>query len=141
MSVVRDGVHAYLVTRGCAPHVVRAGLVGLLERWRGIVTEIESGRDGALDAWLDDMDLRDILAGALAAADPDERQAAAMRLDDADERFRLVTVPCPCVWGTELAIGNAWRPTWQWWYFRRPTLPGPQLRTELERKGLLASLH
>lgn len=141
MNTVRDGVHAYLVTRGCAPHVVRAGLVGLLERWRGVVAGIESGRDGPLEAWRDDMDLRDLLAGALAAAEPDEKQAAAMRLDDADERFRLVTIPCGCIRGTELAIANGWRPTWQWWYFRRPTLPGPVLRAELDREGLLAALH
>ncbi|MCU0618918.1 MAG: hypothetical protein MUF21_10290 [Gemmatimonadaceae bacterium] len=139
MSSVRDAVHSYLVTRGCAPHVVRAGLVGLLERWRGVVAGIEAGRDGTLDEWLDDMDLRDILAGALAAADLHERQAASMRLDDADQRFLLVTVPSPCTWGPDVAATNGWRPSWQWWYFRRPTLPGPELRADLERSGLLAT--
>ena len=137
MTLVRDAVHSYLVTRGCAPHVVRAGLVGLLERWRDVVEGIEQGRDGTLDEWRDDMDLRAILAGALAAADPRERQAAALRLDDADERFRLVTLACPCVWGAEIAATNGWRAAWQWWYFRRPTLPGSALRGEMPRAGLV----
>ncbi len=137
MTRPRDPVHAYLVTRGCAPHVVRAGLVGLLERWRAIVDEIETGRDGALDAWRDDMDLRDILAGALAASPPHERLAAAPRLDDADERFWRLTTPCHCTWGDAIAATNQWRPVWQWWYYRRPTLPGPALRAELDAEGLL----
>lgn len=137
MTLVRDAVHSYLVTRGCAPHVVRGGLVGLLERWRDVVEGIEQGRDGTLDEWRDDMDLRDLLAGALAAADLRERQAAALRLDDADERFRLVTLACPCVRGADVATAEGWRAAWQWWYFRRPTLPGPALRAELGAAGLL----
>jgi hypothetical protein len=137
MNRARDPVHAYLVTRGCPPHVVRAGLVGLLDRWRDVVDGIETGRDGALDGWRDDMDLRDLLAGALAASEPHERQAAAARLDDADERYRRVTTPCGCTWGDRVAVTNAWRPTWQWWYFRRPTLPGPRLRAELDAEGLM----
>jgi hypothetical protein len=83
------------------------------------------------------MDLRDILAGALAAAGPRERHAAAVRLDEADERFHQITEPCACLWGDEIALNNSWRPEWQWWYFRRPTVPGPMLREDLLVNGLL----
>jgi hypothetical protein len=80
MTTEHDPVHTYLISRGCAPLVVRRGLSGLLEHWATIVAAVERGRDASLDEWLNDMDLRDILAGALAAAGPRERRAAALRL-------------------------------------------------------------
>ncbi len=137
MTVEHDPVHTYLVSRGCAPLVVRRGLSGLLEQWTGIVGAAERGRDATLDEWLNDMDLRDILAGALAAAPPRDRRTAAGGLDTADQRFHSITVPCPCLWGEEIAHTNSWRPEWQWWYFRRPTNPGPTLRDELLVNGFL----
>jgi hypothetical protein len=137
VSATNDAVHTYLISRGCAPHVVRRGLSGLLEQWNGIVAAVERGTDESLDEWLNDMDLRDILAGALAAADSRERRSASIRLDDADERFSAVTVLCPCVWGDAIAETNSWRPEWQWWYFRRPAVPGPTLRDDLLVNGLL----
>lgn len=137
MTIDHDAVHTYLVTRGCSPLVVRRGLGGLLEQWSTIVTQAEAGRDMSLDEWLNDMDLRDILAGALAAAASRERRAASTRLDDADERFHAVTEPSPCLWGEGIAQTNAWRPEWQWWYFRRPTVPGPQLKEDLLVHGYM----
>jgi hypothetical protein len=132
-----DPVHTYLMSRGCSPTVVRRGLSGLLEKWNSVVAGVERGTDETLDEWLNDMDLRDILAGALAAADTRERHAASLRLDDSDERFLRVTSACPCVWGDEIAETNSWRAEWQWWYFRRPTEPGPTLRDELTTNRLM----
>jgi hypothetical protein len=139
MTVEHDAVHTYLISRGCAPLIVRRGLGGLLEQWASIVSAAERGRDMSLDEWLNDMDLRDILAGALAAASPRERRAAALRLDDADQRFRAITVPSGCLWGDEIAATNSWRAEWQWWYFRRPTIPGPMMREDLLVNGFLRS--
>jgi hypothetical protein len=130
MTTDPDAVQTYLNSRGCSQLVVRRGLSGLLEHWATIVAAVERGRDASLDEWLNDMDLRDILAGALAAAGPRERRAAAQR---------LVTEPCACLWGEEIAATNRWRPEWQWWYFRRPTVPGPTLREDLLVNGLLRS--
>lgn len=132
-----NAVQTYLISRGCSPHVVRNGLAGLLEQWAAIVMHAERGRDASLDEWLNDMDLRDILAGALAAANLRERGAAAGRLDDADQRFMTITEPSPSLWGDEIATNNGWRPEWQWWYFRRPLLPGPLLREDLLVNGIL----
>ena len=137
MTNEHDPVHTYLVSRGCAPLVVRRGLAGLLEHWASIVAAAERGRDASLDEWLNDMDLRDILAGALAAATPRERATAALRLAEADARFVAITRPSSCLWGTEIARTNSWRPEWQWWYFRSPTEPGPTLREDLLVNGLL----
>jgi hypothetical protein len=137
VTVDHDPVHTYLITRGCAPLVVRRGLSGLLEQWTGIVGAMERGRDGSLDEWLNDMDLRDILAGALAAAAPRDRRTASPHLDEADTRFHSLTVPSACLWGEEIAHTNAWRAEWQWWYFRRPTHPGPVLREDLLVNGFL----
>ena len=131
MSQTHDPVHSYLISRGCSPLIVRRGLSGLLEQWNRIIAEVERGRDESLDEWLNDMDLRDILAGALAVSDARERRAASIRLDDSDARFQSVTTPCPCIWGSEIAETNSWRSEWQWWYYRRPTLPGPTLREDL----------
>ena len=137
MTTEPDAVHTYLVTRGCSPLIVRRGLAGLLEQWAAIVAQAERGRDMSLDEWLNDMDLRDILAGALAATGSRERRAASLRLDDADTRFHAITEPSPCLWGEAIAQTNAWRPEWQWWYFRRPLLPGPLLKEDLLVNGLL----
>ncbi len=137
MTNSHDPVQTYLESRGCAPHVVRRGLVGLLDQWNGIVAALARGHDGSLDEWLNDMDLRDILAGALAAAGQRDRKDASLVLDDADERFHAQTRPCPCLWGEEIADTNSWRPEWQWWYFRRPAEPGPILREDLLVRGFL----
>ncbi|MDZ7632831.1 MAG: hypothetical protein U5K74_16200 [Gemmatimonadaceae bacterium] len=137
MTTEHDAVHTYLMSRGCSPIVVRRGLSGLLDQWTGIVASVERGRDASLDEWLNDMDLRDILAGALAAAQPAQRRAAALRLAEADARFLAVTEPSACLWGDEIAHTNSWRPEWQWWYFRRPTVPGPMLREDLLVHGYL----
>lgn len=137
MTTTHDPVHTYLVSRGCSPAVIRSGLSGLLDQWASIVAATERGRDLSLDEWLNDMDLRDILAGALAAAPPRDRRAAALRLDEADERFHAITEPSASLWGDEIARNNSWRPEWQWWYFRRPTVPGPTLREDLLVQGLL----
>jgi len=135
--IENDAVYAYLVSRGCTPSALRRGLSGLLERWASVVAATERGQDESLDEWLNDMDLRDILAGALAAAAPRERRSSATRLDDADARFHATTERCPCLWGEEIAQNNGWRPEWQWWYFRRPGMPGPQLREDLLVHGFL----
>jgi hypothetical protein len=137
MTTEPDAIHTYLISRGCSPLVIRRGLSGLLEQWSAIVASVERGTDASLDEWLNDMDLRDILAGALAASGQRDRRAAAVRLDEADERFHAVTEPCPCLWGDEIAENNSWRPEWQWWYFRRPTVPGPTLREDLLVHGFL----
>ena len=137
MASENDSVHSYLQSRGCSPHVVRRGLDGLLEQWTKIVTATERGRNVSLDEWLNDMDLRDILSGALAAATPHEKRAAAVRLDEGDERFHAVTDTSPCLWGEEIASNNGWRAEWQWWYFRRPGVPGPLMREDLLVNGFL----
>lgn len=137
MTAELDPVHTYLISRGCAPTVVRRGINGLLEHWTSIVAATERDRDASLDEWLNDMDRRDILAGALAAATPRERSTAAMRLAEADARFVAITEPSPCLWGDEIARTNSWRPEWQWWYFRSPLRPGPTLREDLLVHGLL----
>jgi hypothetical protein len=134
-----DPVHTYLISRGCSPTVVRRGLSGMLEQWNGIVASVERGSDMTLDEWLNDMDLRDILAGALASAETAERRAAAIRLDDSDERFHRVTTECPCVWGADIAETNSWRAEWQWWYFRRPVQPQEMLKAELVSHGLMVA--
>jgi hypothetical protein len=133
-----EPVRTYLISRGCAAHVIRKGLPGLVTQWGGIVDAVEAGNhDESLDEWLNDMDVRDIIAGALAAADEQDKRAAAAEVEGADVRFRVATVPCSCVWGDDVADTNSWRPEWQWWYFRRPAQLGEALREDLLVNGLI----
>ena len=130
-------VRHYLEARGCADFIVAGGLDGLLDRWDATAASVERGYDGLLDEYLNDMDLRDILAEALdAAALPDESPVR-QRVDAADARVRAATVACGPIWGPEVAESETMDPAIQWWYFVRPKNPRADLRAELQAEGLL----
>jgi hypothetical protein len=134
---VNEVVRRYLEARGCADFIVQGGILGLVDRWESIAADVEHGYDGAIDEYLNDMDIRDILEDALdVAALPDESPLR-RRVDVADGRVRASTVACGPVWGREVAETEAMDPAVQWWYFVRPREPGDVLRSELEAEGLL----
>jgi len=128
----RNPVQDYLRKRGCAEHVVRGGLAGLLERWERVVDEVAAGYPLGLDDYLNDMDGRELIAAVLQLAAPRERAAAAPRLAAADERLRGLVAAAPgCLWGAGAAKEHGWTPERQWWYFTSPLHPGAQLRRDL----------
>jgi hypothetical protein len=132
-----DGVRRYLEERGCDEMRIAAGLDGLVERWAEVVDAVQRGYDLTLDDYLDDMDGRDILVGALAAATEKEREAASVLVDHADQLFLAATRPCGPVWGPAVAEEDHHDPDRQWWYFRCPRYPGPMLEDELVADGLI----
>src|SRR5690242_6863167 len=86
-----DAVDRYLADRGVADHVRARGLRGMIDDWAGIAAAAER-YDLTLDDWINDLDLRDIIAGALSVASPGEQHRVREVLARADERFRAATV-------------------------------------------------
>ncbi|MGE3616351.1 MAG: hypothetical protein AB7L66_10810 [Gemmatimonadales bacterium] len=132
-----DRVRQYLRRRGCTPSVVKGGLDGLLSHWESLVAAVEDGYDLTFDDYLNDMDLRDILAGALEVAAADDRAAAERRIEKLDRRFHSLTVECGPIWGETAARENGHDSNDQWWYFRRPKRPAPDFEEELREAGLV----
>jgi len=132
-----DPVTSYLAERGVAERVVEGGLAGLDDRWESIVDQLDQGYDLTLDDWLNDMDLRDILAGALAVAPEAARAAVSAQVADADRRYLDGTLPTRApLWGEEIAEEEGHDAERQPWFFRMPKRPGPELAGELEDAGL-----
>jgi hypothetical protein len=130
-----DTVRDYLRLRGAASHVVAGGLEGLLESWERIVEQVEVGYPFTLDDYLNDLDTRDLLEGAIDRT-PDA-DAARARLTAADARLRSSLVPADeCLWGAGVADDEGWSRNTHWWYFSRPRNPGPDLARELGLRGV-----
>jgi hypothetical protein len=129
----QDAVRDYLRQRGCAEHVVRGGLAGLLERWERVVDEVAAGYPLGLDDYLNDMDGRELIDAVLQVAAPSERESAAGRLESADRRMQGLLAAAPgCLWGAAAAREHGWTPGRQWWYFMRPRRSGAGLRRDLD---------
>ncbi len=131
-----EGVRRYLKSRGVAADLIDGGLDAAVDRWDAIARSARD-YDFTLDDWLNDMDLRDIIEGALAVADEPERQAVLQRLLNADERLKKATVETGSIWGDAMADAASWDPSRTWWYFRRPANPGEMIKEDLDAAGLL----
>ena len=128
-----DPVREFLEERGSPEHMVAAGLEGLVDYWEVIVGDIEEGYALGLDDYLNDMDARELLEGAMAAAPLAQRAAVAARVKAADQRLRDIVVPAGrCLWGDDLAEEEGWSAEKNWWYYTRPREPGPSLADDLE---------
>jgi len=124
----------FLRARGCPEPVVNAGADGLVEEWDRVVTQVEQGYPLGLDDYLNDMDGRELIAAVMGAVVRALTPVQKRRLVAADERMRAAVQPLAhCLWGDRLAAANGWDPVRNWWYFSRPTRPGPDLAQELVR--------
>jgi len=130
-----DPVRAYLKSRGVSEDLVEGGLDGVIDRWDAISRSAKD-YDFTLDDWLNDMDLRDIINGAMKAAPDAERKDVTARLKKADERLRNATAETGSIWGSAMAGEAAPDPLKEWWYFRRPLNPGEMMKEDLESAGL-----
>jgi len=137
MMTQPDRIRQYLRRRGCAPSVVKGGLEGLLDHWDSLVQAVEEGYDLTFDDYLNDMELRDVLQGALEAAALEQRQAAEKKVIKLDQRFRDLTVECPPIVGERAARENGHDPSEHWWFFRRPKKPAPDFEEELREAGIV----
>ena len=132
-----DRVRQYLRRRGCPHGIVQGGLDGLMSHWESLVEAVDEGYDLTFEDYLNDMDLRDILGGALEVTTPDDRAAAEQVIEELDRRFLSLTVECSPIWGEKTARENEHDPAVQWWYFRRPKRPAPDFEEELREAGIV----
>ncbi len=133
--VREDPVREFLEARGCPEHIVEGGLDGLLEQWENAVDDVEETYPLGLDDYLDDMDGRELIEGAMEVAAPEVRRAVQKRLHKADERIKELLVPAGrCLWGSDMAEQHDWTPQKNWWYFMQPADPGPELKEDLEAR-------
>lgn len=133
----RDPVAEFFATRGVSEGVRRKGLRGLVANWLQIARSA-AHYNLTLDDWVNDLDLRDIIAGAMAVAPESERHALRDALERADEEFRaatLVSVQSPAHGATSRA--RAYDPVRQWWYFRYPAHPGASMSADLAAAGIV----
>jgi hypothetical protein len=132
-----DAVTRYLADRGVSAEVRRKGLRGVVGEWSNVASKA-ARYDLTLDDWLNDLDLRDIIAGALSVAAEGERAAVRGTLDRADEVFRAATLQSPTsLWGSAEGMGGALAPVRQWWYYRYPSRPGETMRADLLAAGIV----
>ena len=111
----------------------------MIDDWARLAASAER-YDLTLDDWINDLDLRDIIAGALAVASPSEQRRVGATLERADDRFRAATVECARPLGGA-AAGESDQPpdsSDAWWYRRAPARPGATMRDDLAAAGVHA---
>lgn len=131
-----DPIRDFLRRSGAPYPIIASGLRGLVTNWERVVDLIVAGYPQGLDDYLNDMDSRQLLENALELAPGELRDEVLPRVWDADRRLRPHLVPAGrCLWGGIVADEEGWDPEQQWWYYERPSNPGPALREELEADG------
>lgn len=133
-----DPVQEYLRERGCPAHVVRMGLKGLVMNWEKVVAElIFDGYRFGLRDFVNDLDRREILAGALghlAAEVPPDLQA---RVATADRRFVDHTLGASrCLLDDQAVAARSLTREVDWWYYRTPRRHRPNFAKDLEAAGI-----
>jgi hypothetical protein len=107
-----------------APITHPPSLATLVERWGQVVAEIERGYTLTFDDYLNDVDLRQLIAQAMRNVPPVHRDTVAplrAELQALDIRFGAVTEPAEeCVWGEVNAADEGWSRDSEWWYYRLP---------------------
>lgn len=131
-----DPVRQMLADRGCPDDLIAGGLAGLASKWESVVESVEQGYQVGLDDYLNDMDMRDLLAAALAVAPHDEADAVASQIAALDQRLLAVTLPARCLWGEDVEDDDGLDPGRDWWYYRRPVQLNQEFADELAAWGL-----
>jgi hypothetical protein len=134
MSAPSDSVQDFLADRGCAEHVVAGGLEGLIDAWETFAKGLGKGYAHGLDDYLNDLDLRQIIAEAWLKATATQRKPLTARLAAADKRVRAATTASAvCLWGSKNAKKYGWDASTHWWYFAVPKKPAADLQRDLGR--------
>jgi hypothetical protein len=105
----------------------RARVSELLAKWEAFARELHQGYRFGLDDWLNDVDVRRLIAEAGDLLPSHQRRLAA-----ADARVRMATVPHDkCLWGTKNAQSQGWTEDVHWYYFARPLRHDRQFREDI----------
>ena len=109
----------YLRENGYPEHVVRAGPVGLIDRWRKFVEEVERGYKSGLEDYRKELDIRGILA--MFSLDDKVR--------DLDQRFEATLIARDKrLWESSPAD-----PSWDFGY---PRNAGETMLEDIRKEGL-----
>jgi hypothetical protein len=128
-----DPVKDYLRGKGCPEEVVEGRLAGLIKTWGQVVKSVERGYLLTLDDYLNDLDARQLLEGALRVAPPAEREKYNKKVLSLDEAMRSLVKPAgKCLWGEDLAEAEGWTAEKNWWYFSRPIKGDPDFLAEID---------
>lgn len=96
----------------------------LVERWAEVVAEVARGYTLTFDDYLNDIDLRHMIAHALRNAPAEQIVAMAPllhKMDSLDAQFRELTESVnECIWGEANERDEHWSPDNQWYYYRQP---------------------
>jgi hypothetical protein len=131
---MKDLIREYLEQKGCAEHVVKGGLEGLIETWEVVVNEVAHGYDLTLDDYLNDMDGRQLIEEVIPHASKASHKALIKKLHRLDAILKTLVEPREnSLWGNNSAQEHGWTREKHWWYFSQPKQPGPDLRAELEQ--------
>lgn len=107
-----------------SPHTNVPTLPMQVERWAQVVEEVERGYSLTFDDYLNDVDLRQLIARTVRGVPPSVRDAFAGLRDELhalDMRFIAATEPTGhCIWGDSIAEDEGWSPDGEWWYYRQP---------------------
>lgn len=126
MMQSEEGVREFLTARSCPPHVVAAGVSGLLLKWRRFVEEVEEGYAAGLEDYLNDLDLRLLLQDLRLGVKDALSRSHGLQLERIDRRFRGATRPSKAsVYGNSSTVASKFDRRTHWWYFARP-LRGPR---------------
>jgi hypothetical protein len=127
-----DPVGRLLRSRGCPDRVIAAGLEGLVAAWEQFASAIGRGYGLGLHDYLNDLDGRQLIEEVLAVVPAGISPELHERLHHADARFQRHTIHTKrCLWGPRLEAQQVWTPEGNWWYYRRPEHPGPDLAGDL----------
>lgn len=127
-----EPVREYLREKGCAQHVIVGGLEGLIGAWEKAVESVERGYELGLDDYLNDLDVRQLIAETLAIDGLENAQEYHERVRQVDERMRSrVRLTGDCLWGNAAATRHGWSADKNWWYFSVPKTAGPELLIDL----------
>lgn len=117
-----DPLTHYLQTRTSAEHIWKQNANELVANWEKCIDEIRNGYKGGLDDYLNDMDLRQIIADCLCFVRASFTPALINRIEFADKELTSLTKELPeCLWGESLAERFDWTRANSPWYYRLPS--------------------
>lgn len=105
-------------------------LSDLLEKWMRFVLSVEHGYNDSIYEYTNDLSVRELLEKVTDASPQSLRNKLLKELKAWDDRLMAVTKPAP----QPLMERKGEKPAW--WWFRIPSKPGNELRSDLQTERL-----
>jgi hypothetical protein len=129
-----DPVRDFLKKKGCPPHIIEGGLLGLVQNWEDIVESVKRSYPLGLEDYLNDLDGRQLLEEALNIASTREKEKYLEQVRRSDKLMRSLVKPAgKCLWGDEVAQTEGWTAEKNWWYFTQPIHATSEFLSEIKK--------